>query len=134
MASPWALTFSSGERPRALWALLFYLVRVLCKSHNSNFVPKLNGTFNASLDTHSVKLLVKKAILRPEKVTWNKNLDKKTFLNVLCKNCVQNCFNEVIALKMHSLYHDILIISHKLCSTTEHHIVKVVGTQKNNAT
>ena len=23
MASPWPLTFSSGERPRALWALLF---------------------------------------------------------------------------------------------------------------
>ena len=28
MASPWPLTFSSGERPRALWALLF------CASHN----------------------------------------------------------------------------------------------------
>jgi len=26
MASPWPLTFSSGERPRALWALLFYSI------------------------------------------------------------------------------------------------------------
>jgi len=25
MASPWPLTFSSGERPRALWALLFQI-------------------------------------------------------------------------------------------------------------
>ena len=24
MALPWPLTFSSGERPRALWALLFF--------------------------------------------------------------------------------------------------------------
>ena len=37
MASPWPLTFSSGERPRALWALLFiYLVRLSPNNHNPN--------------------------------------------------------------------------------------------------
>ena len=32
MASPWPLTFSSGERPRALWVLLFYIHPHLPKS------------------------------------------------------------------------------------------------------
>ena len=35
MASPWPLTFSSGERPRALWALLF-IVSVLLSSCDLN--------------------------------------------------------------------------------------------------
>jgi len=30
MASPWPLTFSSGERPRALWALLFQFISYFC--------------------------------------------------------------------------------------------------------
>jgi len=36
MTSPWPLTFSSGERPRALWALLFSIYL-----HNYSYVVKM---------------------------------------------------------------------------------------------
>ena len=40
MASPWPLTFSSGERPRALWALLllFHIRQVLTFSTTTHFI------------------------------------------------------------------------------------------------
>jgi len=36
MASPWPLTFSSGERPRALWALLLHYLLVNLRYKYSN--------------------------------------------------------------------------------------------------
>ena len=49
MASPWPLTFSSGERPRALWALLFliYILSSMCLfSDTSYFTTSRSWSMN----------------------------------------------------------------------------------------
>ena len=46
MASPWPLTLSSGERPRALWALLFCLLMHLLFCPNILFFTTFCNTFD----------------------------------------------------------------------------------------